>query len=221
MILWYNETAPYSVYVTVRLCAWVMCMMYIFKLCIAYIDTMLEQKHLFNLKVIFVFSLSYVLTEEGNCTISYTYSWQQLDQGCKQNKNLLTVKLFLNNTVHTTDWLCLFFNQTRRFINRSGETLYGKDSYIEEKAVYINIIYDKTVQWKTWKQSCIISVDVWRYFEPNHGYRNSPLYWKKRKFLYKLTVGLALVAHTRVSILDPASNHSLTSLKTTTFFDNR
>ena len=43
-----------------------------------------------------------------------------------------------------------------RFICQSGEALYGECSYIEEKAVYINIIHGKTVQWKTRKESCSI-----------------------------------------------------------------
>ena len=44
--------------------------------------------------------------------------------------------------------LCLFWNLTRRFTYVSGEALYGEYSYIEEKAVYIVIIHDKTVQWE-------------------------------------------------------------------------
>ena len=221
MIMWYNETAPYSVYVTVRLCAWVMCMMYIFKLCIAYIDTMLEQKHLFNLKVIFVFSLSYVLTEEGNCTISYTYSWQRLDQGCKQNKNLLTVKLFFKlHSAHYRLVVSVFQPNTTFYLSKRWDSIREGLIYRRKSRIYKHYIWQDCPMENS-ETNLYYKCDVWRYFEPNHGYRNSPLYWQKRTFLYKLTVGLALVAHTRVSILDPASNHSMTSLKTTTFFDNR
>ena len=44
--------------------------------------------------------------------------------------------------------LCLFCNQTRSLIYRSGEALYGECSYIEEaeEAVYVIIIHGKTVQ---------------------------------------------------------------------------
>ena len=52
--------------------------------------------------------------------------------------------------------LCLFYNQTRRIIYRSGEALYGECSYIEEEAVYVINIQGKTVQWESQKKSYII-----------------------------------------------------------------
>ena len=52
--------------------------------------------------------------------------------------------------------LCLFCNQTQRFIYRSGEALYRECSYIEEKVVYVDNIHSKTIQWKTRKNDCSI-----------------------------------------------------------------
>ena len=44
---------------------------------------------------------------------------------------------------------CVMSVLQRRFIYRSSEAIYGECSYIEEKAVYINIIHGKSVQWVT------------------------------------------------------------------------
>ena len=52
--------------------------------------------------------------------------------------------------------LCLFCNQTRRFIYRSGEAQYGECSYIEEEAVYVIIIHAKTVQWESWSNLAVV-----------------------------------------------------------------
>ena len=52
--------------------------------------------------------------------------------------------------------MCLFCNQTQRFIYRSGEALYGECSFVEEQPVYVINIHGKTVQWKSRKKSCSI-----------------------------------------------------------------
>ena len=54
--------------------------------------------------------------------------------------------------------LRLVSNQTRRFIYRSGEALYRECSYIEENAVYVINIHDKTVQWESRKKACSIII---------------------------------------------------------------
>ena len=72
-----------------------------------------------------------------------------LDQGWKQNKSLLTIETFLLALCSLQLCLCLFCNQTRRFIYRSGEALYGECAYKEEEAVYVINIHGKTVQWES------------------------------------------------------------------------
>jgi len=52
--------------------------------------------------------------------------------------------------------LCLFCNQTRRFIYRSGEALYRESSYIEEKAVCVVNIHGKTNG---------ITERIWQYYK--------------------------------------------------------
>ena len=46
-----------------------------------------------------------------------------------------------------------------RLIYWSGEALYGEYSYIEEEAVYINIIQGKTIQWES-RSIAIIHINV-------------------------------------------------------------
>ena len=52
--------------------------------------------------------------------------------------------------------LCLFCNQPRRLIYRSDATLCGGNSYIEEKAVYIISVHDKTCPMGNKEPSCSI-----------------------------------------------------------------
>jgi len=79
------------------------------------------------------------------------------------NSHILVVKKQLESLTNwpplesyvTVIFVSVLQPNTTFYLSRR-EALNGEYSYIEEKAVYINIIHAKTVQWKTRKQSCSI-----------------------------------------------------------------
>ena len=94
------------------------------------------------------------------------FKWEMhAKQECVDSSN------YFNDTVFLTPVYLSFYNQTSCLIDQSGAffdailfticTSYSQSNEsIEEKAVYMNNIHSKTIQWETWKKSCCIIKDI-------------------------------------------------------------
>ena len=113
-------------------------------------------------------------------------STSNLNEGCIRIKNVMTVWSILMTWCSLHLGIFLFCNQINRLIYRSSacfdailftiSTSYSQSIklvepvrlhtgavYIEEKAVYMNSIPGKTIQWETRKKSCSI-INIWNGF---------------------------------------------------------